>query len=118
MSDGYEIWSVPGKSVSVHVRTRVAGQIRALANDSANQTSECGGILWGRIRDAGDGYYLVSIEDASRVACEHARGEGWALSDNDPAVGFYRALGGRAVARSSEKFGAKSLDKVAFGWQN
>jgi ribosomal protein S18 acetylase RimI-like enzyme len=42
----------------------------------------------------------------------------WALSDNDPAVGFYRALGGRAVARSSEKFGAKSLDKVAFGWQN
>src|SRR6266436_5791648 len=42
----------------------------------------------------------------------------WALSDNEPAVEFYRALGGRAVARSSEKFGAKSLDKVAFGWQN
>jgi ribosomal protein S18 acetylase RimI-like enzyme len=41
----------------------------------------------------------------------------WALSDNDPAVEFYRALGGRAVARSSERFGAKSLDKVAFGWQ-
>ena len=29
----------------------------------------------------------------------------WALSDNDPAVEFYRALGGRAVARSSERFG-------------
>jgi ribosomal protein S18 acetylase RimI-like enzyme len=42
----------------------------------------------------------------------------WALSDNDPAVEFYRALGGRAVARSSEKFGARVLDKVAFGWQN
>jgi len=42
----------------------------------------------------------------------------WALSDNEPAVGFYRALGGRAVARSSEKFGTKSLDKVAFGWQS
>ena len=42
----------------------------------------------------------------------------WALTDNDPAVGFYKALGGRAVARSSERFGAKSLDKVAFGWQN
>ncbi len=41
----------------------------------------------------------------------------WALSDNDPAVEFYRALGGRAVARSSERFGAKSLDKVAFAWQ-
>jgi hypothetical protein len=40
-----------------------------------------------------------------------------ALSDNDPAVEFYRALGGRAIARSSERFGAKTLDKVAFGWQ-
>ena len=29
----------------------------------------------------------------------------WALSDNDPATEFYRALGGRMVARSSEKFG-------------
>ena len=40
----------------------------------------------------------------------------WALSDNDPAVGFYRALGGKAVARSSEKFGDKQLDKVAYSW--
>jgi ribosomal protein S18 acetylase RimI-like enzyme len=42
----------------------------------------------------------------------------WALSDNDPAVEFYRALGGKAVARSSERFGDRSLDKVAFGWNN
>ena len=42
----------------------------------------------------------------------------WALSDNDPAVDFYRALGGRAVARSSEKFGVRTLDKVAFGWNS
>jgi ribosomal protein S18 acetylase RimI-like enzyme len=42
----------------------------------------------------------------------------WALSDNDPAVEFYRALGGKAVARSSERFGEKSLDKVAFAWNN
>ncbi|MEW6453401.1 MAG: GNAT family N-acetyltransferase [Pseudomonadota bacterium] len=40
----------------------------------------------------------------------------WALSDNDPAVEFYKALGGKAVARSSERFGDKSLDKVAFAW--
>jgi GNAT superfamily N-acetyltransferase len=38
----------------------------------------------------------------------------WALSDNEPAVEFYRTLGGRMVARSSERFGGKSLDKVAF----
>ena len=40
----------------------------------------------------------------------------WALSDNEPAVAFYRAMGGRAVARSSERFGTRSLDKVAFAW--
>ena len=42
----------------------------------------------------------------------------WALSDNEPAVGFYQALGGKAVARSSEKFGTRVLDKVAFGWNS
>jgi ribosomal protein S18 acetylase RimI-like enzyme len=42
----------------------------------------------------------------------------WALSENDNAVEFYRALGGKAVARSSEKFGTRVLDKVAFAWQS
>jgi len=42
----------------------------------------------------------------------------WALSENDNAVEFYRALGGKAVARSSEKFGSRVLDKIAFGWQS
>jgi ribosomal protein S18 acetylase RimI-like enzyme len=42
----------------------------------------------------------------------------WALSDNEPAVEFYRALGGKAVARSSERFGGRTLDKVAFAWNS
>ena len=42
----------------------------------------------------------------------------WVLSDNETATEFYRALGGRMVARWSEKFGPKSLDKVAFAWAN
>ena len=42
----------------------------------------------------------------------------WALSDNEPAVEFYRALGGRAVARSTERFGNRNLDKVAFAWHS
>jgi ribosomal protein S18 acetylase RimI-like enzyme len=41
----------------------------------------------------------------------------WALSENENAVAFYRALGGSAVARSSERFGDKTLDKIAFGWK-
>jgi ribosomal protein S18 acetylase RimI-like enzyme len=42
----------------------------------------------------------------------------WALSENDTAVEFYRALSGKTVARSSEKFGTRVLDKVAFGWNS
>ena len=42
----------------------------------------------------------------------------WALSDNEPATRFYRAMGGRPVARSSETFGARALDKTAFGWND
>lgn len=40
----------------------------------------------------------------------------WALSENEPAVEFYHSLGGCLVARSSEKFGDKILNKVAFAW--
>jgi ribosomal protein S18 acetylase RimI-like enzyme len=40
----------------------------------------------------------------------------WALADNEPAVAFYRALDGKVVARSSERFGDKTLDKVAYAW--
>src|ERR1700756_925637 len=36
----------------------------------------------------------------------------WALSDNSPALDFYRSVGGKAVARSSERFGTRVLDKV------
>jgi ribosomal protein S18 acetylase RimI-like enzyme len=42
----------------------------------------------------------------------------WALSDNSSALAFYRALGGKAVARSSERFGTRTLDKVAFAWSS
>ena len=40
----------------------------------------------------------------------------WALAANEPALGFYRALGGAGVARSSETFGDRTLEKLAFGW--
>ncbi|MCJ8143997.1 GNAT family N-acetyltransferase [Ancylobacter sp. A5.8] len=40
----------------------------------------------------------------------------WALAANEQALGFYRALGGMGVARSSETFGGSTLEKLAFGW--
>jgi len=57
---------------------------------------------------------------AARRDLALARLEGlvvWALADNATATGFYRALGGQAVASSSERFGIKTLDKIAFAWQ-
>lgn len=41
----------------------------------------------------------------------------WALTDNEAAINFYRKLDGKPVARSSETFGSRALDKTAFGWQ-
>jgi ribosomal protein S18 acetylase RimI-like enzyme len=40
----------------------------------------------------------------------------WALADNSPAVSFYQAMAGKPIARSSEKFGDKVLDKIAYAW--
>ena len=39
---------------------------------------------------------------------------------NLPALHVVRSapFGGKAVARSSEKFGTRVLDKVAFGWNS
>ncbi|MFC5069634.1 GNAT family N-acetyltransferase [Flaviflagellibacter deserti] len=40
----------------------------------------------------------------------------WALSDNDIACDFYRAMGGTTVARGTENFGGVTLEKIAFTW--
>jgi hypothetical protein len=51
------------------------------------------------------------------VSALRARFASWSGSDNESAVEFYRALGGRPVARSCEKFGENTLDLVAYAWQ-
>jgi ribosomal protein S18 acetylase RimI-like enzyme len=40
----------------------------------------------------------------------------WALAENDLACAFYRALGGVAAARGTERFGDRTIDKIAFTW--
>ena len=40
----------------------------------------------------------------------------WTLSDNDTARSFYRNAGGKAVARGSEHFDHKKLQKTAYAW--
>ena len=38
----------------------------------------------------------------------------WCLSDNDRACDFYRHMGGRLIAETSERFGGTSLTKSCF----
>ena len=40
----------------------------------------------------------------------------WTLSANEPAVGFYRRLGGRTVVETGERVGDAVLPVVVFGW--
>jgi ribosomal protein S18 acetylase RimI-like enzyme len=38
----------------------------------------------------------------------------WCLTDNDRACAFYRRMGGRLIAETSERFGGTSLSKTCF----
>ena len=40
----------------------------------------------------------------------------WVLADNDPAIAFYWARGGRPYRETSESFGEQKLRKVALRW--
>jgi ribosomal protein S18 acetylase RimI-like enzyme len=40
----------------------------------------------------------------------------WALEDNRMACEFYAHLGGRVGAKASEKYGAKTLQRIGFVW--
>lgn len=40
----------------------------------------------------------------------------WVLADNDPAICFYENAGGRAIAKGSEHFDNKKLEKIAYSW--
>ena len=40
----------------------------------------------------------------------------WALADNEPALGFYRRLGGSQIRRAQERFGAEIRERIAFAF--
>ena len=40
----------------------------------------------------------------------------WSIEDNERAMGFYRACGGRDIAEGTERFDATVLNKVAFAF--
>jgi ribosomal protein S18 acetylase RimI-like enzyme len=57
--------------------------------------------------------------DAARETLERQQYEGlvvWALAENENACRFYRRRGGQPVAAAPERFGAVTLNRVAFAW--
>lgn len=58
------------------------------------------------------------FENAQRVLSHYGmkNNVAWVLEENECACGFYNHLNGRMVSRSSEMFGDKSLEKLAFAW--
>ncbi len=40
----------------------------------------------------------------------------WALAENTGAIDFYWRRGGRPVARTTERIGSTSLEKIGFAW--
>lgn len=58
------------------------------------------------------------FEDAQRVLSHYGMKNNvlWVLEENEVACGFYDRMGGRVVARASEMFGDKSLQKLSYAW--
>jgi ribosomal protein S18 acetylase RimI-like enzyme len=55
---------------------------------------------------------------ARKDLAEHGYGSFlvWALAENEPALAFYRRLGGKVVRRAYERFGTELRERVAFAF--
>lgn len=42
----------------------------------------------------------------------------WVLEENEVACSFYESMGGDVVAKATEAFGDKNLNKLAYAWGN
>ncbi|MBV6657636.1 MAG: GNAT family N-acetyltransferase [Devosiaceae bacterium] len=83
---------------------RVRGEVYELYVDPSYQGMGFGGRLFraaqARLADANMGHFVT-----------------WVLEDNDPAVAFYEAMGGEAVAHGAEWFDGVECRKLAFTWR-
>ncbi len=108
---------------------------RALVAVSGASEAVQGFVTLGRAREALEGLdgelyalYLLKeaqgtgagrrLFDAARQSLRSCGINGmylWVLADN-PSAGFYRHMGGRAVARKTIDIGGKPLEEIAYGW--
>jgi ribosomal protein S18 acetylase RimI-like enzyme len=68
----------------------------------------------------GLGFGSRLFRTAQRELTSHGMGSVvvWSLAENERALHFYEQLGGLMVGRAHESFGAKSCERLAFGWQS
>ena len=112
VQDGWLVWEVPGKPVSVRLSLDVVSRLGMAVQEGfkalPRRGLEIGGLLVGTARDAGS-LTVVDIDDFEPVESEHATGPSYVLSDADrrllkerltarqattrlpPVVGLYRS---------------------------
>lgn len=116
-------WSAAVRSgdslLVLDVAGKVAGYVScgpARARGSANQGEIYELYLDPHYQGLGFGERLF---EAARHVLDQRRLKGlvvWSLIDNTPACHFYWRRGGRPVAKTVDRIGKKSLEKVAFTW--
>ena len=79
----YYLWSLEGKPVSVHLSLDVVHALQPFGHSSTgDRPREEGGVLLGRVRQVND-CYIVSVDAAEVIECQHTRGASWILSARD-----------------------------------
>ena len=123
VQDGWLVWEVPGKPVSVRLSLDVVSRLGMAVQEGfkalPRRGLEIGGLLIGTARDAGN-LTVVDVDDFEPVESEHATGPSYVLSDADrrllkdriagrqastklpPVVGFYRSHSRKDFAITAE----------------
>lgn len=84
--DGWVVWEVPGKPVSVRLSVDVVSRLGMAVREGfkalPRRGLETGGLLIGTRKDGG-GQTIVEVEDFEAVESEHAAGPSYLLSEAD-----------------------------------
>ena len=89
LEDGWVLWEIAGKPVSVRLSRDVAGRLGIAVREGfralRRRGLETGGLLLGSAREAGT-QIVVEVRDFEPVECEHVTGPSYQLSETDCRV--------------------------------
>jgi hypothetical protein len=106
--DGWLVWEVPGKPVSVRLSQDVIGRLGMAVWEGfkalPRRGLETGGLLIGTKREAGN-QVVVTVDDFEPVESEHAAGPSYLLSDADRRMLEARIDAREAAAKNTSIVG-------------